>query len=82
MHEKTLDSLQTKLNQLQNAWNELILGFQDTVVKDAVDSLTAILGAVNRLTAALPPLLKVMARVGIAITAFKAGKALKDAVAK
>ena len=76
-YEKTLDSLETKLNQLKNAWDEFVMGLaKDEAIKWVVDSLTNLLGAVNKLTANLPGLLKTLSRVGIAFGAFKGTSAI------
>ena len=49
--EKTLDSLESKLNQLTNAWNEFAMGLMDSgAIKFAVDRLTDLLNIVNKLT--------------------------------
>lgn len=48
--EKTLESLEAKLTKLKNAWNEFAMGLTNNVIiKGAVDSLTFLLTAVNRL---------------------------------
>lgn len=48
---KTLDSLESKLNGLQNAWTEFTTGIANqSVIKGAVDILTVLLGLVNDLT--------------------------------
>ena len=48
---KTLDSLESKLNGLQNAWTEFTTGIANqTVIKGVVDILTTLLGLVNDLT--------------------------------
>lgn len=49
--EKTLDSLEAKLNKLSNAWDQFTMGLADNkVIKLAVDGLTALLDIVNKLT--------------------------------
>lgn len=49
--EKTLDSLESKLNKLSNAWDQFTMGLADNkVIKLAVDGLTALLDIVNKLT--------------------------------
>lgn len=48
--EKTLESLEAKLTKLKNAWDEFAMGLTNNVIiKGAVDSLTFLLTAVNRL---------------------------------
>ena len=52
--EKTLDSLQAKINQLTNAWDTFTMGLANNVViKGAVDALTGILTIINKITGAL-----------------------------
>lgn len=49
--EKTLDSLESKLNKLSNAWDQFTMGLADNkVIKLAVNGLTALLDIVNKLT--------------------------------
>lgn len=82
-YEKTLDSLETKLNQLKNAWDEFVMGLaKDEAIKWVVDALTNLLGAVNKLTANLPGLLKTLSRVGIAFGAFKGTSAIFNGLLK
>lgn len=51
---KTLDSLESKLNGLQNAWTEFTTGIANqSVIKGAVDILTTLLNLVNDLTGSL-----------------------------
>lgn len=51
---KTLDSLQSKLNNLSNAWTEFTTGIANSdVIKGAVDILTSILNVINDITGAL-----------------------------
>lgn len=47
---KTLDSLETKLARLKNAWNEFVLGLANSdAIKGAVDLLTGLITAINKL---------------------------------
>lgn len=51
---KTLDSLQSKLNNLSNAWTEFTTGIANsTVIKGSVDVLTKLLGVINDLTGSM-----------------------------
>lgn len=51
--EKTLDSLQAKINQLTNAWDTFTMGLANNVViKGVVDILTGILTVINKITGA------------------------------
>lgn len=48
--EKTMDSLESKLNQLHNAWQQFTMGIANNkMVKGFVDGLTDALGVVNKL---------------------------------
>ena len=48
-YEKTLDSLESKLNRLKNAWNEFLMGITDSsLIKGFVDMLTNLLNGVNK----------------------------------
>lgn len=51
---KTLDSLQSKLNNLSNAWTEFTTGIMNSdFIKGGVDVLTKILDVINDITGAL-----------------------------
>ena len=51
---KTLDSLQSKLNNLSNAWTEFTTGIlNQDIIKFGVDALTQILNLINDITGAL-----------------------------
>lgn len=48
-YEKTLDSLESKLNKLKNAWNEFLMGITDSnLIKGFVDMLTKLLNGLNK----------------------------------
>lgn len=50
-YEKTLESFQTKLERLKNAYNEFVLGIANSsVIKAGIDLLTGILTKLNELT--------------------------------
>lgn len=75
--EKTLDSLQSKLNNLKNAWDQFTMGILDSdVIKFGVDLLTQLLNAINNITEALPGPLSGLAKIGIAIGGLKIGKSI------
>lgn len=49
--EKTLDSLEAKLNELKNAWNAFTMGLANNdVIKFVVDALTLLLNLFNKVT--------------------------------
>ena len=48
--EKTMDSLESKLNQLHNAWQQFTMGIANNgMIKGAVDGITGFLGTINNL---------------------------------
>ena len=78
-YEKTLESLETKLNKLKNAWNEFIMSLaNNTIVKVLVDALTKLLTGINKLTSWLPGITSGFAKLWITIKAFKLGKSFFD----
>ena len=75
--EKTMDSLEAKLNELKNAWNEFTMGLANNeLIKLGVDILTQFLTVLNELTSILGEgtsgILKFIAAIGL----FKGGKKL------
>ena len=51
--EKTLDSLEAKINKLTNAWDTFTMGLaNNAVIKAVVDTLTTILTVINKITGA------------------------------
>lgn len=72
MFEKTLDSLETKVNRLKNAWNEFVMAIADNdLIKGAVDALTGLLNLINKLTGNSG-----IAKIGVAFAGLKLGKSL------
>lgn len=52
--EKTLDSMQSKLDRLRNAWNEYTMGLANNkIIKIVVDLLTGFLNTVNKISTTL-----------------------------
>ena len=50
-YEKTLESLETKLARLKNAWDEFTMGLANSnIVKAAIDLLTTLLTVLNKIT--------------------------------
>lgn len=48
--EKTMESLEAKMNKLKNAWDAFLMGITDNhIVKGAVDGLTGLIDGVNKL---------------------------------
>ena len=78
--QKTMESLESKLNRLHNAWEEFTTGIANSsMIKGAVDLLTSILTIVNKVTDALDPLHTGLTKVLAAIFAFKGGKKILSA---
>ena len=77
-YAKTLESLQTKLSRLKNAWDEFILGLANSdVIKGAVDALTDLITAINTLIKAISnknAIAKMVTTFFTAFTAFKIGQ--------
>lgn len=75
--EKTLDSLESKLERLGNAWTEFTTGITNSnVIKFFVDALTSILNIINDATGALGDFGGGIAKVLIAFAGIKIGKSL------
>ena len=74
---KTLDSLEAKLNKFKNAWNEFLMGIMnDSWIKGAVSGATFLLDKVNKLINTLSlgsKSLKSVLSIFTAFTALKAG---------
>lgn len=79
-YNKTLDSLQTKLARLKNAWNEFILGLSNSdAIKTAVDMLTKLITVINDLIKKISNKnagVKMITSFFTAFTAFKIGSKL------
>ena len=76
-YSKTLESLQTKLARLKNAWDEFILGLTNSdVIKGAVDLLTLLITKINdliKLVSGKNAGVKMITTFFTAFTAFKVG---------
>ena len=76
---KTVDSLESKLNKLSNAWNEFTMGLANsTVIKTGVDMLTTLLELVNNITGAFGDGVGGVLKFGAAIGGIKLGKNLVE----
>lgn len=79
-YEKTLDSLQTKLAKLKDAYDTFTSSITNsTVIKGAIDALTAFLDAINKIIAALSgssSVMKTYVALLISFGGFQLGKAL------
>lgn len=75
--EKTLDSLETKLNQLHNAWNTFLMGIANSdAIKFVVDLLTSLVNVLNKITDQLPGVAGSFVKIMTAVMLFKVGKSL------
>ena len=80
--DKTLESLDAKLQRLENAWAEFTMGLANSdVIKWAVDLLTDLIEGVNKLTGltgndGLGGVVTMFIRLGTVIGALKGGQAI------
>lgn len=75
--EKTLDSLEAKLNKLSNAWNEFTMGIaQNGLIKASVDGLTGLLTIINKITGVFGPTTGAILKMGLAFVALRTGAKL------
>lgn len=86
-YEKTLETLESKLTRLDNAWSEFTTGIMNQAwVKGAVDGLTSIMNLINKMTTVdIPGLsdewngaLTSFSKIGLLIGAFTLAKAAFD----
>lgn len=79
--EKTLDSMETKLQKLKNAWDSFLLGITNNeIIKAGVDGLTLLIEGVNSFTEALGPVGQILSRILVLILGLKAGKKIFDSL--
>jgi TP901 family phage tail tape measure protein len=75
--DKTLESLEAKLNQLKDAWDQFTMGIaNNTLIKAGVDALTALINLLNKMTERLPGPLKGIGNLLLLIGGFKGGEKL------
>jgi TP901 family phage tail tape measure protein len=78
---KTVESLEFKLNQLKNAWNEFSMGIlQSDLVKFGVDALTKFLEIINKATSALDGMGGTITKVLTTIALFKLGQKIFEGI--
>lgn len=81
--EKTLDSLQSKLNDLKNAWVEFTTGIANSdAIKWTVDLLTKLLGVINDLTDSTNPFINTFSKLAVAMAGLKISRGLFSKVTK
>lgn len=75
--EKTLDSVQAKLSELKNAWDQFTMGIANSdFVKAGIDLLTKLLSVINDIISAISGgngLVKSVASIGTAFLALRTG---------
>lgn len=75
--EKTTESLESKLNELKNAWNEFAMGIANSdIIKGGVDLLTQIITIFNKITQSGNSLWSMVKKLTAAFVGFKAAKIL------
>jgi TP901 family phage tail tape measure protein len=75
-YEKTLESLDSKLAQLKNAWDQFTTGIMNSdLVKFFVDLLTSVLNAINKVTVGFDSFTNSLSKIGVFTTVFKLAKA-------
>ena len=81
--EKTQDSLESKINELTNAWNEFLMGITNSsVIKGAVDLLTGILNVINKITGAFGEGVGGVLKFGVALATLKGGEVASRVLAQ
>lgn len=72
--EKTLESLQAKINKLTDAWEEFLMGIADSdLIKGAIDLLTKLLEVINKLTKGTGSIDSAIMKIALVATAMQAG---------
>ena len=75
--EKTMDSLESKLNRLHDAWEQFTTGIANqSIIKGVVDLLTNLLTTINNVTDALDPFHSGWSKILAAFLGFKGAKAI------
>ena len=76
-YEKTMESIETKLKQLDNAWTEFSTGLLNSdLVKFAVDFLTSLLNALNRVTQGFEGFTGSLSKIGTLVAIFQTAKTI------
>lgn len=74
---KTLDSLETKLNKLKNAWDQFTMGIaNNAAIKFGVDLLTSLIGIINTLTEKLGSVGGAISKLLLTFVGLKTAKVL------
>lgn len=74
---KTLESMETLLAKLKNAWNEFTMGIANNeILKTGIRILTSFLNILNDITNILPGMASGFAKIALAWAGLKAGRAI------
>lgn len=74
-YEKTLDSLESKLAQLKNAWDTFVTGILNSdLIKGFVDILTKVLTTINNVTKGFEGFGSSFSKISVLFAVFKAGQ--------
>lgn len=72
--EKTVESLESKLNRLHNAWQGFTMGIANNVIiKTSIDLLTKLVSAINKVTEVGGEATSLIGKLGVSFAAFKIG---------
>lgn len=75
--DKTMESLEAKLNKLKVAWDQFTMGIADNqLIKTGIDLLTGLLETINKILNCLPGLTQSFASLALVFVALRAGGAL------
>lgn len=75
--EKTLDSLEAKVNKLRDAWEEFLMGIANSdLIKGSIDLLTKLLEVINKLTKGTGGLDSALMKLAVVGTALQLGGGL------
>ena len=78
--EKTLDSMQAKLAELKNAWDQFVMGIANSdFLKAGIDALTSVVSVINKILNAISGgngLIKSIASLGASFLALRGGAKL------
>ena len=75
--EKTLDSLDAKVNKLRDAWEEFLMGIANSdLIKGSIDLLTKLLEVINKLTKGTGGLDSAFMKLAVVGTALQLGSGL------
>jgi TP901 family phage tail tape measure protein len=82
-YEKSLDSVESKLNQLKNAWTEFTTGIMNSdLVKFFVDLLTNFVNGINQVTQGFDGFTSSISKIGMVIGIFNLLTALVKKLGK